>query len=90
VPPQLQKDREDDFEMWPEHWDAWQVFLSCATQWRILVGLGGMRYQGLDYIGVESVMRFKGIKDEDREEVFAHLQVLEEEALKVINGKSSG
>lgn len=87
MPPELQKDREDDYELWPEHWDAWQVFLSCATQWRILVGMGGVRYQGLDYGGVESVMRFQGIKGKDRREIFSQLQVLEEEALKVINEK---
>lgn len=85
MPPELQKDREDDFELWPEHWAAWEVFLSCRTQWRILVGMGGIQYQGLDYPALESAMRMLGLKGKKRREAFWQLQVLEDEALDVIN-----
>jgi hypothetical protein len=41
------------FWLWPENVLAWNVFLACGTQWRH--GFGGPT--GLDYSGVEHVMR---------------------------------
>jgi hypothetical protein len=39
---------QTEFEVWPENWDAVQLFTACATQWR--VAMGGVT--GLDYTAV--------------------------------------
>lgn len=41
------------FYLWPENVEAWGFFLSCRTQWRH--GFSGPT--GLDYAGVECLMR---------------------------------
>lgn len=49
-----------DFAVWTDHWEAWQLVAACATQWRIITGMLGARYQGIDYQALESVMRMRG------------------------------
>lgn len=39
----------ETLEVWEEHWEAFELFAACATQWRIIVGMSGSFYQGLDY-----------------------------------------
>ena len=59
----------------PDNWLAVDVFLSCATQWRVSRGV----ILGLDYPGCESVEAGLGHWWAD---VFEGLQVMEREALK--------
>lgn len=66
--------------MLPENWEAVQLFLKCATQWRTS-GLSGIR-TGLDYPSVEAVMRITGVRD--RPDVFWRLQLIEDEVLKAL------
>lgn len=66
--------------MLPENWEALQIFLRCATQWRH-AGLAGMA-TGLDYPSVEAVMRMSGTKDQVQ--TFSKLQLIEEEALEAM------
>ncbi len=66
--------------MLPENWEAVQIFLRCSTQWRY-AGFTGVA-TGLDYPSIEAVMRMSGIKDQVQ--VFAKLQLIEEEALKAM------
>lgn len=73
-------DGADDFEVWPENWDAVQVFAAMAGHWRRDPLSGG--YVGLDYPAVESVMRM--LKVADTASTFRDLQTMERVALPVL------
>lgn len=86
IPPELQKSQADDYEIWPEHWPAWQVFGQCQSQWRLSIGMGGAYWQGLDYQGVQIVMqRIVRVPAEDETACWEHLQILEDEARRHLN-----
>lgn len=85
IPAQRQRDRPQDYELWPEHALAWQVYLDCNTQWVKAVGLGVVIWEGLNYPGVEVVMRRYGVPPEQENEVFEQLQVLETETVSIRN-----
>lgn len=44
----------NEYEVWPENWDALQLFLACSTQWRYS-GMTGAP-TGLDYTAVMAVL----------------------------------
>lgn len=72
-----------DFELWPENKEAFEVFLMCSTQWR-LIPMGGM--QGLDYPAVESVLNLLGA--ENKPQLFKDIRFIEMGALgELKNGK---
>lgn len=71
--------------MWAEHWQALSVFLACRTQWRVIAGMGGVQYQGLDYGALESIMRMKGV--DDTAAVLDQVQHIEAGALEGLNAK---
>ncbi len=80
-----------DYELWPEHLTAWLVYVSCSSQWRIVSmgdGMTGMDravWLGLDYQGVEVVMRAQRVPNERWGEVFSEVQVLEDEEVRQRN-----
>lgn len=43
------------FYLWPEHQRTLELWLLCGTQWRV----GGQVATGLDYAGVEALMRMR-------------------------------
>jgi hypothetical protein len=43
---------ETEYEVWPDNWDALNLFIACATQWR--VSMAGPT--GLDYAAVVALM----------------------------------
>jgi len=57
---------------------AFELWSAVQTQWR--VGMGGPT--GLDYAGVEAVLRVLGVRGEQRRERFALLQAMERAALR--------
>lgn len=64
--------------MWPEHEQAFGVFVASRTQWR--AGLESVT--GLDYAGVEALIRMRRLVPRNRmPEVMAELQILEDETL---------
>lgn len=71
---------EEDVEVWPCNWPAFQLFSRMRTQWR--AGPGGAI--GLDYNCLRDVADFLGIKKKQLAEIFPDLQVLEGEALRVM------
>ena len=84
LPRSRQKAAPADFELWPEHALAWSVYLACGTQWvRTAGAFGGERLEGLNYSGVDVVMRLHRVPTQLQEEVFQQLQVLEVETVKV-------
>ena len=73
-----------DFEVWPENWPIVDLWLRVQTQWRS----SGFGPTGLDYVAVDVVMRRLRIEDPDGEK-FEGLQVMEIEALKVLQKEAS-
>ena len=61
---------------------ACELFLLCNTQWRI----GNTGPHGLDYAGVETVARLRGI--DLTAELFGKIQYLESEYLRIVREKN--
>ena len=78
-------DLDADVELPPEQWDAWQVFLGCEHNWRVLVGMSAVHYDGIDTTSMRSVMEMLGIKPRRQRDVFWMVRVLESEARKFLN-----
>ena len=57
------------------------LYLACDTQWRY-AGLNGVP-TGLDYAGVKAVMDLQALPQEDRQGLFADIQILERTQLQV-------
>lgn len=66
-----------DFEVMPANWDSIRAWLACETQWRAVVGLAGLVWLGLDYAGVDVVLRRLQLDDR-----FGDLQLMEGAALR--------
>ena len=62
----------------PENVDAIALFAAASTQWRY--AFSGVR-TGLDYSGVESMIRMHGIDPDS--ETFSKIQILERELIAV-------
>lgn len=67
--------------VWPENWQAYRVFCSMGTQWRMAGGMGGAAPTGLDYLALSAVMDFLDVPAADRGGMFFDVQVLESAAL---------
>ena len=65
------------FYLWPELEWVFGFFLDCHGLWR--TGLRG--YIGLDYGGVETLMRMRPVPQRKRKTLFADIQVMEQAAL---------
>ena len=74
--------REEQFEVWPENWSVFKLFVGLETQWNVTAG----GFIGLRYEGVEAMLRMSGVKKV--RSVFERLQVMEQAALKVLNDRS--
>lgn len=77
---------EEICDVWEENWNSVLFFLCLKSQW-VLGGMGG--YVGLNYPGVESVMRIKRVPVKDRESLFEDVQIMEFAALEVLNKKEA-
>lgn len=79
---------EPDHELWPEHAAAWQVFMRCQTQWRRsrCAMSGRVDCWGLHYGGVQLVMDRTGVPADQADQVFAEVQLLEDEFLTIKAG----
>jgi len=83
------KDRSQEdpgiFYVHPDNWLAYEVFCRCFTQWKVISGMGGVAYQGLDYSGVWIVIS-SVVKRSQRNRVLEQIQFIETGALSTING----
>lgn len=71
---------EETIEVWAENADSLDAWLACSTQWRAVApAMAPLIWLGLDYPGVDVVLRRQAPADPDR--VFVDLQVMEIEAL---------
>lgn len=87
LPPRIREriEREraaDVVTVWPEHVRALEVFSRCDTLWRVAPSGGVV---GLDYAGVEAVMRMAGIDSISCLQLLDELRVMESEAMGIIN-----
>ncbi|TXN60899.1 DUF1799 domain-containing protein [Methylobacterium sp. WL6] len=76
-------------EVWDDHWHAFTIFRACRTQWRLVAIKLVLFHLGLDYPGVEVVMRRLLPHDADHNAVFADIMVMEAEALPILNEVSA-
>lgn len=83
MPPAEGDESGESVAVWSTNWTALRVFIECATQWRAVAGYGFFATLGLDYPGVEVVMRAHEI--EDRAAVFRSVQAMELAALPILN-----
>lgn len=65
------------FHLWPEHQRTLQVWLLCQTQWRV----GGNVATGLDYAGVEALLRIKRLAPRRNAKLMDELQIMERATL---------
>ncbi|XKE45755.1 DUF1799 domain-containing protein [Halomonas organivorans] len=77
--------RTQHCEVWPEHEQALEVFLACARQWRVIAGLGGACYQGIDATALQATMTMLGV--EEVRETLLQVQKIEAGAVEQLNGK---
>ena len=70
-------EEEKTFGVWPCNWQAVQLFIALATQWR--VGMSGAT--GLDYGAVVAVMDCHGIKPKKRKSMLRKIRAMEIEVL---------
>lgn len=72
-------------ELETEQWEAWRCYLATWHQWRVVSGLTGSFYQGIDQASLLAVMQMLEIKPKHRPRVFWDVQTLEDEARKLRN-----
>lgn len=73
----------ENVEIWPEHVGAFDVFLACDNQWRIVTGMGGVHHQGLDLGSLEVAMEVCGVAD--RRGCLEQVRHIERGAKEVLN-----
>ena len=69
----------DQIEIMAQNLISFRVWKAVETQWRIVAGMGGVAWNGLDYVALDVVLRRTGIENAD--DVFADIMLMEEEAL---------
>lgn len=76
----------------PVHlWDAVRMFESLCTQWRVVSGMAGLQYIGLDYNTLDTTMRWLGLAaDTNLPRLLQQLQTMERCGLRVLNGVADG
>lgn len=73
------RDEHETFYLWPDLVPALQMWRAVQTQWRD----GFQGRTGLDYPGVDVVMRRRGLRGRAADEMFGLLQAMERAALDV-------
>ena len=74
----------DEVKVWPENWLAFELFHKLQTQWRT----GAMGATGLDYDILFSLLNRRRLNDQDFDQIFADVQVMEISALNTMNKKA--
>ncbi len=69
--------KQDEYWLWPENDEAFGFWLSVQTQWN--AGMGGAT--GLNYPGVETCLRMRGLKKKARQQMFLLIQMMERACL---------
>ena len=72
-------------EVWPENWEAFQIFARCRTQWNTESGY----CVGLNCEFVKWLMRLLKVKKKDRLERLTEVQTMERAALRQMQKEAS-
>jgi hypothetical protein len=72
----------DAYEVMAQNAEALRVWLDCENQWRVVAGITGIVWLGLDFGAVDVVLRRSGIARAD--EVFADIVLMETAAMEVL------
>jgi hypothetical protein len=75
----------DDFPVFPDNVDALCIFVALGTQWRVVGGMHGLIYTGLDYSVLPEIWERFAIRKKDRTKVFEQLRIMELAAIPVRN-----
>ncbi|MEN9671433.1 MAG: hypothetical protein RL018_1710 [Pseudomonadota bacterium] len=78
---------KQDFEVLPENLMAVQVFLAMQTNWRVIAGMAGIVWQGLDYSALPAVFQLMAIPKKQHPALFQDLRLMEAEAVPILNKK---
>lgn len=74
-----------DDGIWPCNLPALRAFLAVDRQWRVAsVGMGGVRFLGLDYAGAQAGLALAGI--EMTPDLWSDVRVIEAAAVAALNG----
>ncbi len=71
----IEQQRNEDFEILPDNWPAFEMFLRVQTQWRTTFG----GRTGLDYNALFVMLEIYAV--EDRQTMIEQIQVIERAAL---------
>ena len=77
---------DDDTEVWPENWPAFQIFASLQTQWR--VGVSGRT--GLDYPALYPLLDRQAKDAAEWDALFDDVQAMEIAALNQMSDDAAG
>jgi hypothetical protein len=83
---EVQAAKDEDFEVHEDCWENWQFFMRVKREWvyvSVTTGLGAMAVRtGLNWPGIESVVRLSGIKRAQWAQLVDDLMVIQEAVLK--------
>lgn len=71
------------FEVAESNWEALLFFLACDTQWRVVLGMAGLLWIGLDYTACDVIARRMQVPDD----AFLDLKIMEGAALSELNDR---
>lgn len=80
-----EQEQGEAFPVWPENEAALRWFIKLEKQWRLLLGMGGLVYQGLRYDIALLLLREAGLKRKARNAVMDDLRLMEDAALPLLN-----
>jgi hypothetical protein len=78
-----------DFHVWEDNWEVVCVFIDLATQWQVISGMGGVAYQGVNYLALEAVLRLRQIEPVLWPDLFQGIRIMERAALPLLNESKS-
>ncbi len=77
----------DTCEVHSDNETAALAFLALRTQWRLVPGLAGAAFLGLDYAAIPPVLELLQVPRKQRAALFGELQMMEQAALPELNAK---
>lgn len=76
--------------VWSLAWDAVRLFDAMRTQWRVVAGMGGLVYLGMDYGPLRGLLRPLGLwPRRDDPELLRQFQVMERAGRDELNKRAS-
>ena len=84
---QKAKAASNEFELWQEHIQVYELFTQLFTQWNKTASMGGVWFDGLNYQAIESVLRLNLIPEPKHPQLFNELRLIERGALEILNAR---